>query len=212
MTYQLFEPIKPWEFEALKTDIARRGVLVPVEYDTATGEVLDGHNRLRACEELGITDFPKVSREFPSDDERRLHVIVLNTYRRQLAPIKRTKWVLEANQLRLDLGYPDEPVVIPVKEKKPSASDEPDALAARQREHRLKERMRPKTPLAINPTSGLLYADPWVVADEALDCLEEIRPFLAQLRGPTNRLDQAIELLKRLAWAMSPESAEEASS
>jgi hypothetical protein len=202
MTYQLFEPIKSWEFEALKTDIARRGVLVPVEYDAVTGEVLDGHNRLRACEELGITDFPKVSREFPSDDERRLHVIVLNTYRRQLAPIKRTKWVLEANQLRLDLGYPDEPVVIPVKEKKPSASDEPDALAARQREHRLRERIQPKHPLAPN-------ADPWIVADEALDCLEEIRPFLAQLRGPTDRLDQAIELIKQLAYG--PEELEASS-
>jgi hypothetical protein len=202
VTYQLFEPIKTWEFEALKADIARRGVLVPVEYDAATGEVLDGHNRLRACQELGIIDFPKVSREFTSDDERRLHVIVLNTYRRQLAPIKRTKWVNEANQLRLDLGYPDEPVVVPVKTKKPSASDEPDALAARQREHRLRERIQPKHPLAPN-------ADPWIVADEALDCLEEIRPFLAQLRGPTDRLDQAMELIKRLAWG--PEELEASS-
>jgi hypothetical protein len=193
VTYQLFEPIKTWEFEALKADIARRGVLVPVEYDAATGEVLDGHNRLKACEELGIADFPKVSREFTSDDERRLHVIVLNTYRRQLAPIKRTKWLTEANQLRLDLGYPDEPVVVPTKTKKPSASDEPDALAARQREHRLRERIQPKHPLAPN-------ADPWIVADEALDCLEEIRPFLTQLRGPTDRLDQAIELIKQLAY------------
>jgi hypothetical protein len=199
MTYQLFEPIKTWEFEALKSDIARRGVLVPVEYDAVTGEVLDGHNRLRACEELGITEFPKVSREFTSDDERRLHVIVLNTYRRQLAPIKRTKWLTEANQLRLDLGYPDEPVVVPVKTKKPSASDEPDALAARQRWHRLRERIKPKHPMASN-------ANVWIVADEALDCLEEIRPFLAQLRGPTDRLDQAIELIKQLAYG--PESLE----
>ena len=130
---------------------------------------------------------------FTSDDERRLHVIVLNTYRRQLAPIKRTKWLTEANQLRLDLGYPDEPVVVPTKTKKPSASDEPDALAARQREHRLRERIQPKHPLAAN-------ADPWIVADEALDCLEEIRPYLAQLRGPTDRLDQAIELIKQLAF------------
>jgi hypothetical protein len=199
MTYQLFEPIKTWEFEALKSDIAVRGVLVPVEYDAVTGEVLDGHNRLKACEELGITDFPKVSREFTSDDERRLHVIVLNTYRRQLAPIKRTKWLTEANQLRLDLGYPDEPVVVPAKAKKPSASDEPDALAARQRWHRLRERIKPKHPLAPN-------ANVWIVADEALDCLEEIRPFLVQLRGPTDRLDQAIELIKQLAYG--PESLE----
>jgi hypothetical protein len=201
MTYHLFEPLKSWEFEALKADIARRGVLVPVEYDAATGEVLDGHNRLKACEELGITDFPKVSREFPSDDERRLHVIVLNTYRRQLAPIKRTKWLTEANQLRLDLGYPDEPVVIPTKAKKPSASDEPDALAARQREHRLRERIRPKVPLAAN-------ADPWLVADEALDCLDNILTWVsaAGLRSAGVEVHKAAELVKQLAWG--PESLE----
>jgi len=200
MTYQLFEPLKTWEYEALKQDIAHRGVLVPIEFDTK-GEVIDGHNRLAICDELGITDYPRVTRLFTSDDEKRLHVIVLNTYRRQLAPIKRTKWLTEANQLRLDLGYPDEPVVVPTKAKKPSASDEPDALAARQREHRLRERMRPKVPLAAN-------ADPWLVADEALDCLDRVRQYLvaAGLRNPVEDLDQAQELVKELAWG--PESLE----
>jgi len=200
MTSQLFEPLKQWEYEALKQDIARRGVLVPIEFDQK-GEVIDGHNRLAICDELGITDYPRVTRTFTSDDEKKLHVIVLNTYRRQLAPIKRTKWLTEANQLRLDLGYPDEPVVIPTKAKKPSASDEPDALAARQREHRLRERMRPKVPLAAN-------ADPWLVADEALDCLDRVRQYLvaAGLRNPVADLDQAQELVKRLAWG--PESLE----
>jgi hypothetical protein len=192
MTYQLFEPLKTWEYEALKQDIARRGVLVPIEIDEATGELLDGHNRKNACDELGL-ECPSIQRRFGSDADRRLHVIVLNTYRRQLAPIKRTKWVNEANQLSLELGYPDEPVVIPTKTKKPSASDEPDALAARQREHRLRERIQPKHPLAPN-------ADPWIVADEILDCLEFLRPFLQGMKTPTERLDQAVEGVKRLAW------------
>jgi hypothetical protein len=188
-----FSPLKQWEFEALKADIAKRGVLVPIEFDNETKDVVDGRNRLKACEELGITDYPRKYRNYASPEEAKLTSIVLNTYRRQLTGVKRTMWIAIANQLRLDLGYDDPPVVQPVKTKKPSASDEPDALAARQREHRLRERIQPKHPLAPN-------ADPWIVADEALDCLEEIRPLLQGMKTPTERLDQAIQLIKQLAW------------
>jgi len=188
-----FAPLKQWEFEALKADIAKRGVLVPIEVDAEDKTVVDGHHRLRACEELGIEDYPIRFRSYASDEERKLTSIVLNTYRRQLTGVKRTMWLAIANQLRLDLGYDDPPIVPPIKTKKPSASDEPEALAARQREHRLRERIQPKHPLAPN-------ADPWIVADEILDCLEFIRPFLQGMKTPTERLDQAIEGVRRLAW------------
>jgi hypothetical protein len=188
-----FSPLKDWEFAALKADIAKRGVLVPIEIDANTNQVVDGHHRLRAAQELGIEDYPVRFREYASDEERKLTGIVLNTYRRQLTGVKRTMWIAIANQLRLDLGYDDPPVVEPKKTKKSSASDEPEALAARQREHRLRERIQPKHPLAPN-------ADPWIVADEALDCLEEIRPYLQGMKTPTERLDQVIELVKALAW------------
>lgn len=193
MSIPEFSPLKPWEYEALKADIAKRGVLVPIEIDAEDKTVVDGHHRLRACEELGIEDYPIRFRSYSSDEERKLTSIVLNTYRRQLTGVKRTMWIAIANQLRLDLGYDDPPVVPPVKTKKPSASDEPEALAARQREHRLRERIEPKHKLAPN-------ADPWIVADEILDCLEFIRPFLQGMKTPTERLDQAIEGVRRLAW------------
>jgi len=188
-----FSPLKDWEYAALKADIAKRGVLVPIEIDAEDKTVVDGHHRLRACEELGIEDYPIRFRSYASDEERKLTSIVLNTYRRQLTGVKRTMWLAIANQLRLDLGYDDPPIVPPVKTKKPSASDEPEALAARQREHRLRERIQPKHPLAPN-------ADPWIVAEEILDCLEFIRPFLQGMKTPTERLDQAIEGVRRLAW------------
>jgi hypothetical protein len=188
-----FSPLREWEYQALKADIAKRGVLVPIEIDAEDKTVVDGHHRLRACEELGIEDYPIRFRSYESDEERKLTSIVLNTYRRQLTGVKRTMWLAIANQLRLDLGYDDPPIVPPVKTKKPSASDEPEALAARQREHRLRERIQPKHPLAPN-------ADPWIVADEILDCLEFIRPFLQGMKTPTERLDQAIEGVRRLAW------------
>ncbi len=74
-----------------------------------------------------------------------------------------------------------------------SASDQPEALAARQREHRLRERIRPKLPVLPN-------ADPWVVCDEGLDAIDRIR-FLVHPQGQVlEELDLAAERLRRLAW------------
>jgi len=72
-------------------------------------------------------------------------------------------------------------------------SERPEALAARQREHRLRERIRPKVPVASN-------ADPWVIADQALDALDRIRPLHRNQGRALEDLDEAAELLRRLAW------------
>jgi hypothetical protein len=77
-------------------------------------------------------------------------------------------------------------------------SEMPDALAARQREHRLRVRVRPKLPVASN-------ADPWLVADEALDALDRLRqawsrPHRRRDRAVVEDFELAAELLRRLAW------------
>jgi len=77
--------------------------------------------------------------------------------------------------------------------KKHSASDEPEALAARQREHRLMIRVQPKEPVDSR-------ADPWVVADEGLDALDNIRQLLRPGGQALEELDVAGERLRRLAW------------
>jgi hypothetical protein len=71
-------------------------------------------------------------------------------------------------------------------------SDEPEALAARQREHRLRERIWPRERPASN-------ADPWLLADDALDLLEGIRRELRPTGKAVLDLEQAQELVKRLA-------------
>jgi hypothetical protein len=72
-------------------------------------------------------------------------------------------------------------------------SDMPEALAARQREHRLRERVRPKLPVESN-------ADPWIVCGEGLDAIDRIR-FLLHPRGQAlEELDIVAERLRRLAW------------
>src|ERR1041384_4049243 len=81
--FQLLPALSPDEFAALKADIAKRGVLVPVEYDEHEA-ILDGHHRVRACEELGLAQWPRVVRRGLSAAEKRTHVRRLNLARRHL--------------------------------------------------------------------------------------------------------------------------------
>lgn len=81
--YQVMPPLTAEEYSELKSDIAQRGVMVPIEYDEH-GNVLDGHHRLQICAELGINDFPKVIRAGMTEAEKRTHARKLNMARRQL--------------------------------------------------------------------------------------------------------------------------------
>src|SRR6266542_2621198 len=78
-----------------------------------------------------------------------------------------------------------------------NATVPPEALSARQREHRLRERVRPKMPVDA-------HADPWIVADEGLDALDRIRPLLRRSGQAWEELEVAAERLRRLAWGPSP--------
>jgi ParB-like chromosome segregation protein Spo0J len=85
---QLLPDLELEEYQALKADIAARGVLVPVELDEA-GVILDGHHRIRAWEELRaegveVPDYPCVIRTGLSAIEKRAHARTLNLARRHL--------------------------------------------------------------------------------------------------------------------------------
>lgn len=96
--YQLLPDLTDEEYQALKADIEARGVQVPVERDE-TGAVLDGHHRIRACEELGITDYPTIIRTGMNEDQKREHVLALNLDRRHLTRDQRKDLV---GKLRAD--------------------------------------------------------------------------------------------------------------
>ena len=81
--YQVMPELTAEEYAELKADIARRGVMVPIEYDEL-GNVLDGHHRLKICGELGIKYFPKVIRAGMTEAEKLTHARKLNMARRQL--------------------------------------------------------------------------------------------------------------------------------
>lgn len=99
--YQLLPDLTDEEYQALKADIEARGVQVPVERDE-TGAVLDGHHRIRACEELGITDYPTIIRTGMDEDQKREHVLALNLDRRHLTREQRKELVA-----RLLVAKPD---------------------------------------------------------------------------------------------------------
>lgn len=95
--YQVLPPLSAEEYENLKADIAARGVQVPVEYDEQ-GNVLDGHHRLRACQELGVKDWPRVIRAGLTEEGKRTHARQLNLARRHLN--QEQKRTLIAEQLK----------------------------------------------------------------------------------------------------------------
>ncbi|MBU2701758.1 hypothetical protein Ga0466249_002877 [Sporomusaceae bacterium BoRhaA] len=82
-TYQMMPDLSPEDYAELKADIDKRGVQVAIEYDEK-GNVLDGHHRLKICNELGITDWPKVVRVGMTETQKREHARKLNMARRQL--------------------------------------------------------------------------------------------------------------------------------
>lgn len=81
--FQVMPPLSGDEFEELKADIQARGVMVPIEYDE-TGNILDGHHRVKACNELGIKEWPSVVRLGMDAAAKRTHARKLNMARRHL--------------------------------------------------------------------------------------------------------------------------------
>jgi len=191
--YQIFEPLSEADYIALRYDIGRRGVLIPIELDE-NGQVLDGHHRLKACEELGITEYPTVVRSLPSEQHKVLHVIALNLHRRHLAKPKRQHWIHEEEQLTIEIG--DEPIPVPESNGKVRPIKQPSASAEhateRQRTHRLRERLRPQ-----NPASQ--FTDPWELANSLLILCSEIRTESTNPRLLA-RLDDLEEGIRQLAW------------
>ena len=98
--YQLLPELDPESFAALKADIGERGVQIPVLVDEY-GAILDGHNRARACRELGINDYPVEVRSGLSEPEKRSLARKLNVLRGHLTRDQVRQLI--ADQLR---GHP----------------------------------------------------------------------------------------------------------
>jgi len=84
MSYQLLPSLSQDEYESLKASIAKHGVLSPIEVDE-DGEILDGHHRVKICDELGINSWPTVTKRFGSEEEKQAYIYMVNLARRQLS-------------------------------------------------------------------------------------------------------------------------------
>jgi hypothetical protein len=96
--WQLLPPLSDEEYAVLKADIAVQGVLVPVVIDADSGEVIEGHHRVRAWTELRaegvrVPDYPKQLRRFDTEDERAAFVLAANLFRRHLTREQRAEVV-----------------------------------------------------------------------------------------------------------------------
>lgn len=88
--YQVMPPLAVEEFAALKASIAEYGVEVPVVVD-AEGNVIDGHHRIQAVEELrgeghDVPSYPTTIRaELETEEQKREEAWRLNMQRRHLS-------------------------------------------------------------------------------------------------------------------------------
>ncbi len=103
MKYQVMPDLGDAEFQALKSSIAESGIIVPIELDE-NGEILDGHHRLRAWNELRsegvkVADYPRIVRPNLTEEQKRNHARSLNVLRRHLTTDQRDEVM---RQMRAD--------------------------------------------------------------------------------------------------------------
>ncbi|HEV8063541.1 MAG TPA: ParB N-terminal domain-containing protein, partial [Acidimicrobiales bacterium] len=84
--YQVLADLDDIAASALRDDIAKRGVLVPIEVDEK-GNVLDGHHRKRFADELGLP-CPEIVRLGLDEAHKVEHALRMNLLRRHLGPVE----------------------------------------------------------------------------------------------------------------------------
>jgi ParB-like chromosome segregation protein Spo0J len=67
----------PELYAEIMEDIKNRGVMVPVDYDEE-GNILDGHIRVKICQELGIKEWPRIIRLFKTEAQKLHHAYQMN--------------------------------------------------------------------------------------------------------------------------------------
>jgi ParB-like chromosome segregation protein Spo0J len=98
----LVSPLSDAEYQALKQSIEKHGLHFPVVINTRD-EILDGHNRYRVCQELGIEPLTEV-KFFDNPEEEKIFVIEANLKRRQLSEIERIDLVRKLEPIEAELA------------------------------------------------------------------------------------------------------------
>jgi ParB-like chromosome segregation protein Spo0J len=91
---QLLQPLASYDYDALREDICKHGVKVPVIVDRATGLIVDGHHRMKFATECG-RECPIEKVDFDSPDEADFFAVALNVKRRRMSLEQRRELALE---------------------------------------------------------------------------------------------------------------------
>ena len=100
--YQVLDELDETTASALREDIAKRGVLVPIDVDE-DGNVLDGHHRKRFADELGL-DCPEIIRSGLTEEGKVEHALLMNLLRRHLGPVEWAHAFRRLAEARVDRG------------------------------------------------------------------------------------------------------------
>lgn len=88
---RIFDPLADDVYQALKDDIAARGLLNPIVV-TPTFKLIAGHHRLKAALELGLETVP-IDIQNVDDEEAESRLIADNVLRRQLNPMEQARLI-----------------------------------------------------------------------------------------------------------------------
>lgn len=98
LSKKIFNELPYEEYEALKKDIAGRGIQVPIEI-TAEYVILTGHERAKIAKELGVKVPCTVRDDLDTPDKQEEHLIKDNLLRRQLTDAERVKAGLRLEEI-----------------------------------------------------------------------------------------------------------------
>lgn len=204
--FQVMPPLSPDEFSELKADIQARGVMVPIEYDEA-GNILDGHHRVKACNELGITEWPSVVRLGMDEPAKRTHARKLNMARRHLNQEQRRGLIqaelkdrpqVSDRQIAKALGI-DHKTVSVQREKLESIGEIPQCdrqtkdgrtyPAERQVERKAPE---PELPIAVEHEQRPCLVEPDTSEEELIDQAHQALQWLNELDEEDEEDDAAV--------------------
>ena len=93
MLDEIIPPLEPEKFEALKQSIKEKGLYKPIDV-MEDGTIIDGHNRYRACRELGIAPAANIIAGIKTIEEALDYSFEINFRRRQLNPFRQAEWAI----------------------------------------------------------------------------------------------------------------------
>ena len=105
--YQFMPDLDDSDFQALKASIKQDGQIHHAVEVDENGDILDGHFRVKAWKELmsegvDLPEYPVITKEGMTEDEKRMYAITVNVARRHLSTNQKKEYVMKIKELSPD--------------------------------------------------------------------------------------------------------------